>query len=123
LGHQYSNRGNVSYVYSITPVNMTPIDETKNYSGLIHLSISIINLKGVAIENATVKIFSHNRYEQKDSPIDTTLSNLTNDKGVCNFTLGGGDYTFKVQKENLHGEIRKSFAERPDVYEFSIVIQ
>jgi hypothetical protein len=113
--------GNVSYIYAEW-LNGTRVDVTYRYTNLTNISLKVIDEEGNPISNIPVKLYSHNRVKK----LYTGLSKNTNSTGECLFTIGGGDYSFKVDGgffSILKGENRSKFPENDSYHEFEVIVK
>jgi hypothetical protein len=113
--------GDVSYVYAEW-LNGTRVDVTYRYTNLTNISLKVIDEEGNPISNIPVKLYSHNRVKK----LYTGLSKNTNSTGECLFTIGGGDYSFKVVGgffSILKGENRSKFPENDSYHEFEVIVK
>jgi hypothetical protein len=91
------DNGNVSYVYAVPPDgSKKKIDVTNRYTDVVNISIYVYDNNNEPVSNASVSVSSHNRLKKRS----TGLKNITNEFGQCNFTIGGGKYTFTIKKND-----------------------
>lgn len=92
---------NISYAYAIYP-NDTVEDVTYRYTNTSNLTLFLKDGHNYSVENATVLVFSNNRYDHRF----TNLSCVTDSYGTCKFILGDGNYSIEAKKDLLFGEVR-----------------
>lgn len=110
--------GNVSYVYAIAPNDLNKkIDVTSRYTDIINISIFVCDNDNIPLSNVSVFVSSNNRLKLRS----TGLSNKTNEFGICNFTLGGGEYTFTAKKNSFSFSIKGSYSENISNYNETII--
>jgi len=97
---------NISYAYAIYP-NDTVEDVTYRYTNISNLTLKLIDSRNNSVENATVLVFSNNRYDHWF----TNLTCITDSRGTCKFTLGDGNYTIEANKGSLFGDARVALKE------------
>jgi hypothetical protein len=94
-GDLHQKQGNVSYVFAQYP-NGTKEDITYRYTNLTNITVLITDENGLPQPNMIINVISNNRGGARD----TGLNKKTNDTGQFTFTVGGGSYTFQIQREN-----------------------
>ena len=113
------DEGNVSYVYATYPDYIDDkVDITERYTDVINISIKVIDNKEQPVDSVKVKLISYNRLRR----MNTALSKITNESGYCNFTIGGGDYSFEVSYKELSGRLRDSFNEDIQYHNRTIIL-
>lgn len=100
---------NISYAYAIYP-NGTIEDVTNRYTNTSNLTLSLKDSGNNSIDNATVLVFSNNRYTHRY----TNISCITNSSGTCRFVLGDGNYSIEVKKGLLFGEVKVGLEQGAD---------
>jgi hypothetical protein len=114
--------GNVSYVYAEYPDDRPNEDITVRYTDTTNITVRCIDSNNQPLGNVTISIHSHNSAKEHLHE-RVILTKDTNETGQYTFTLGGGDYTFKAEKDNLSGEIRGSFSEDEPYHSVTIVLE
>ncbi len=115
------NYGNVSYVYAEW-LNGTQVDVTERYTNLINISVAVLDEQNKPVTGIKVELISHNRYNN----VNTGYYKITNSSGQCLFTIGGGDYTFRVDNgifSPIVGENRSSFNENETYHKFEVKVK
>lgn len=82
----------LSFVYTETP-NGTIIDLSKTYTNTGHLNVEVLK-DNLPVSHAQVTIQSHSMMDNfgwKDPLL--AVENFTDERGVCEFDLGGNNYT------------------------------
>lgn len=92
---------NISYAYAIYP-NDTVEDVTYRYTNTSNLTLFLRDHYNHSVENATVLVFSNNRYDHRF----TNLSCITDSYGKCKFILGDGNYSIEAIKGLLFGDVK-----------------
>ena len=110
--------GNVSYVYSFyTYDTKNKTDITDRYTDLTNITIHVIDENNNPVENASIKVYSNNRYNL----IYTELKETILENGEYTFTIGGGNYTFEAVKDDKYANKTGSFDE--DIKHHNITIK
>jgi hypothetical protein len=95
-GDRNTQDGNVSYVVA-EYLNGTTVDVTDRYTQVVNLSIIALDESGNICPYVELKVISNNRYNNTDTKYDLQ----TNEHGMCNFTIGGGNYTFQSKSNEF----------------------
>ncbi len=99
---EYPKEGDISYVFCNYPNDNTEYDVTDHYTDTFNLTINVIDSNGKPLNDAVVKIFSHNRPNWVSS---IGIDKKTNEVGQCTFKIGGGRYHFSFQKNGDIGAV------------------
>lgn len=91
--------GNLSHVVA-QELDAEYVDITREYTTVVNVTVKTITTQGSLVSDACVKVVSNNRYEDGRY---TNVEGSTDTNGEYRFSIGIGNYTFNVQKNELTG--------------------
>jgi len=94
-GDLHQQQGNISYVSARYPDGVKE-DVTYRYTNLTNITVFITDESGLPIPDMIINVKSNNRGGERD----TGLTVKTNEAGRYTIAIGGGSYTFQVQREH-----------------------